>query len=194
MAFGAKSIKGVASFVGLEDTPASYLGQSDKLTKVKATEDGVKFGLPTLYFFASGGTGVNYTGTVDSGLYWTDGLGGTVSAVYTFPVRTNIPWGLFSSLGYTKLEAKLIGFMQNGTAGETIYAFLYYQKDDATLVKLTGTEIALTSTTWTKVESGWADVWGVVGFTEDIAHFYTGGRVSAGTGKFHGGTAIFRLT
>ena len=41
-----KTAAGVATFLGLSDTPSSYSGQAGKYTRVNATEDGLEFGTP----------------------------------------------------------------------------------------------------------------------------------------------------
>ncbi|WP_291516012.1 hypothetical protein [Bdellovibrio sp. ArHS] len=101
-----------------------------------------------------------------------------------------IPWSDLKAAGYTKLYIKLSCWMQN-TNGGTTYASVVYQKDDASIVKLTATEISR-SGTFVKASSGWVDLWGTLGFEENEAHLYLYGRSSVGTGQCHRPTIMIK--
>jgi len=105
--------------------------------------------------------------------------------------RGFFPWTFYkNTYGVTKLYAKLVSWLIN-TGGYTVTVRRHYQKNDITLVNLAS--ISRTSATWAKVESGWVDVWSIVGTEEDLAHFICGMYVSGGTGAADGATIILRM-
>ncbi|MBA7575869.1 hypothetical protein ES708_17705 [subsurface metagenome] len=79
MGFGAG---GAATFIELKDTPETYVGQSGKLAKVKATEDGI---------------------ALDLLLSFTDWYAGAVPTSYPWTPIGNIPFSLSGNLVFSPI-------------------------------------------------------------------------------------------
>ena len=117
---------GVTSFLGLSDTPSSYVGQEGKILAVNSGADGLEFVSP-----AAGGkgfTGKDYytdfsTSETDTGLAWTDGkkIYQKVIAIAAFPNAAGSPTLLqtaHSVVGITKF-IDAWGYAKNA-AGDTV--------------------------------------------------------------------------